>query len=357
MRYKVFAFIVFVLLFKHSLFTQNIKSKIIDSSTNKAVSGAHISSISKPEIGTVSNEDGSFILPVKLKNDTILISHINYTSKKVLLSDGILIKLDASENLLQEVVVTPMEVNKIMDKVFDNLERNHELEGVTYQLFYRSINYSKDSTLNFVEEHQGLIHQNKRNNSKFKLENSRIKAFSKKGKKELKDYRLIQFGMIQSDNLFKYQEDYLHHRKSKDYYYTLEDVLDFKGRKVFRINFDTDESTYYKSGYLLIDKQTYAIVRNVLDASDYKEVNFTYNSGKWYLSHSYSILRRKDYIQESITNYILSEEPYENSEFNSSTMLMPEKIGSRIEDYNDDYWTLPNIIPLPDWVKNKLRSE
>lgn len=353
---RFFCILVLSLLFNSLLYAQFLKGKIINSSSKQAVNGAHIRSLSNPKLGTISNEDGSFIFSAKQINDSLLVSHINYVPQIISLKNGMLIKMEPSDNILEEVVVKPLEVNKIMSKVFENLEKNHDLGGVTYQFFYRNLNYAIDSTVNFVEEHQGLIHQNKRNSSKFKLENSRVKAFSKEGKTELADYRLIRMGMIQFDNLFKNLEDYLHHRKSKNYNFTLEDVLDFFGRRVFKISFKTDEATYYKSGYLLIDKETYAVVRNVLDGGDYKEVNFTYNAGKWYLSHSYNYAKRKDYKSEAITNYILSEKSYEPSEFSSATLLMPEKIKKIVANFDDDYWAIPNIIPLPEWVKGQIED-
>jgi hypothetical protein len=244
-----------------------------------------------------------------------------------------------------------------MNNVFENLEVNHDLDGVFYQIFYRGLNFTNDSILNFVEEHQSLVYQNKSNTTKFKLQDSKIKAFSKIGKEDLKDYRLIHFGKIQADNLFKYQEDYLHKRKSKKYHFSIEGILDFSGRNVYKVNYRTEEKTYHKAGYLLIDQETFAVARKVLDAGDYKEVNFTYVSGKWYLSNSHEIIRRRDYVHESLTNYNVTEDSFQSSDFVSAVMLVPEKIKKiKAEDFRSGYWDEPNIIPLPDWVINQLRD-
>ncbi|CAM3728016.1 carboxypeptidase-like regulatory domain-containing protein [Flavobacterium chungbukense] len=90
----------------------NISGEIQDSQNNAALEYVNIG-ISNKNVGTVSNEEGNFILKINEKvnpNDTILFSHIGFETKKVLVSqlksNNNVVKMTPSENNLKEVVVS-----------------------------------------------------------------------------------------------------------------------------------------------------------------------------------------------------------------------------------------------------------
>lgn len=353
---KFLIIVFYFLTISYFATSQSVNGVVVDLETDKPVLGAHIVVKNKMNVGSITNNDGSFLMAKKFFSDTIIISHINYEPKEVILKNNLNVKLQAKSVTLKEITVTPLEVNKIMEDAFDNLEANHYNEENIYQFFFRAINYQKDSTLNLIEEHQGYIQHNKNNNSKFSIDQSRLTALSNSGKKSLDDYRFINLVSIQSDNIFKYLEDYLHHRKSRRYQYSLDEVFSYNGRETYKVSYSTDQDTYYKQGYLLIDKSTKAIVRNVLDHSDYYQINYVIEGDKWYLSNSYHRKIRGDYSEEIIMNYQKTGDLNSDKEFESAFALSPSKLSKSEKTYTNSYWEFSNVIPLPDWVLSQINQ-
>lgn len=353
---KFFIIVFYLLTISYFATSQSINGVVVDLETKKPILGAHIVVKNKMNVGSITNNDGSFLMAKKFLSDTLIVSHINYEPKEIILKNNLVINLKAKSITLKEITVSPLEVSRIMDSVFDNLEANHYSKENIYQFFFRAINYQKDSTLNLIEEHQGFIQHNKNSNSKFSIDQSRLTALSNSGKKALDDYRFIKLVSKQSDNIFKYLEDYLHHRKNKRYKYNLEDVFSYNGRETYKISYSTDKDTYYKKGYLLIDKSTKAIVRNVLDHSDYYQINYVIEGDKWYLSNSYHRKIRGDYTEEIIMNYQKIDDLNPDKGFESAFALSPAKLSKSEKTYTNSYWEFSNVIPLPDWVLSQINE-
>ena len=111
-----------------------IKGKVIDSETQKALSGANIK-IKNASIGTASKNGGNFILTGKFnQNDVLVISYVGYVSKnipvrKIDLSKTLLVKLAPKVIPSQTIFVegnlgkkgfTPFTFNKIKRKEIDD---------------------------------------------------------------------------------------------------------------------------------------------------------------------------------------------------------------------------------------------
>lgn len=105
--------LVTILLFAINASGQSLTGKIIDNHKNP-VSEAHILNISNGK-HTHSDENGNFILEVVKTWDTLNISHIGYSMKKIVVSSTnstVLITLEAKSFSLDEVVISP-EVNAL----------------------------------------------------------------------------------------------------------------------------------------------------------------------------------------------------------------------------------------------------
>ncbi|MEE9364935.1 MAG: carboxypeptidase-like regulatory domain-containing protein [Cellulophaga sp.] len=105
------AFFFLFILISLPLLSQEIvvKGKIIDSETNKTIAFVNIGIESK-NIGTISNLKGRFRLQVSEnnKNNSILISHVNYEPKEITFrnENNIIIYLQPKTTTLDEVVVS-----------------------------------------------------------------------------------------------------------------------------------------------------------------------------------------------------------------------------------------------------------
>ncbi len=79
---------VFFLLINFFSFAQNIKGVVLDKNTNKLLIGAHVY-LKNSVNGNITNKKGEFHLKIKSKeskNDSLIISHIGYTTTKIPLS-------------------------------------------------------------------------------------------------------------------------------------------------------------------------------------------------------------------------------------------------------------------------------
>ncbi len=144
--YKKYILGISVLLFSFSGFSQKeIKNSILDFTTQEPVVGASVY-IQNTTIGTISNIDGKFLLqiPVKHKNDTLIVSSIGYKSFKIPINEfdsSMPIFLDQDVASLDEVVIVaetrPKTGNDIVLKAIERLELNLPDSSVVQKGFLR----------------------------------------------------------------------------------------------------------------------------------------------------------------------------------------------------------------------------
>ncbi|QCK15683.1 carboxypeptidase-like regulatory domain-containing protein [Mangrovivirga cuniculi] len=351
----------FTALFFHlTIFSQqyeHIKGIVLDNETNKGIPSVHVS-VNNGELVTITNSDGEFIIKSDNPIKRLLFSHLGYNPRSIdsqEISKSVNIKLEPRSQQLKEVVVVGSTARKIVEQAIDNIKNNHFIEPVNYAFFTRIIHYTKDSSLHFINEHVGHISQNKIHNSKFGLLKSRMNYFSAVGEELLKKYRLISLTEMYTDNLGKYQEDYIHHRRNKAYSYTFKDDINIMGRECYQIAFTTDEKTYYKSGILVIDKKDYGIHKKILTYGDYKEINFNRHAGHYYLSSTHYIKKRSSYIEERYTIYNKGPQK-DNLEYVSKMSLTPKFTRKYSKEFDDEFWKEFNFIPLPGWIKTQIET-
>lgn len=125
-------FILFFLVGWQGQAQNEIKNTILDFSTQEPIMGANIY-LKNTTIGTISNEDGKFLLQIPKENqkDTLIISSIGYKSFKTAVNDfdaEMPIFLDQDVASLDEVVIIaetrPKTGNDIVLKAIEKLEEN-----------------------------------------------------------------------------------------------------------------------------------------------------------------------------------------------------------------------------------------
>ena len=334
-----------------------IKGRVIDHASKKGVTAVHI--IENGTRGSITNADGNFAVRVKEKN-ILTFSHIGYETKTIQINkatDSLLIKLYRKTQKLDEVVVTSKAITaeEIMSKVFDNFKKNHAVEPVYYNFYNRVVVCNvKDSTLHIIEEHAGVVKQNKLQLSKYALEKSRVKAFSEKGSDEIESHRVISIMKMAIDNILRYREDYLKKGGSKKYEYTLLPRVELLGRECYVIRFYTPKHTFYKQGTLYIDVEDYAIVKKTIEDSSgtiLNEVNFRKENEKWYLKSALDYFTNDNISFDlRITLYNLTDKTDGNF-----IKLSPNDFSHEFaSDFSDDFWENYNYIPLPNWLKEQM---
>jgi len=115
---------IFFLLINFFSFAQNIKGVVLDLNTNKLLIGAHVY-LKNSVNGSITNKKGEFNLKIKSKEnkkDTLIISHIGYTTKKLPISE---IKennyvIHLSINLQNLEKITVFSNKKLKPKIYFN---------------------------------------------------------------------------------------------------------------------------------------------------------------------------------------------------------------------------------------------
>lgn len=147
---RVILFLLCAVLNFNSIFSQDIEGVVIDSTTQEPIPYVHVYN-EKFEIGTISNEEGKFILKIEEKNIEITFSHISYQSQKVSIKGNqkfLRVNLLPSETILSEVIVND-EAYKVAKGVFNKFASN---ESVQFgKAFYRQITKSREKITEFIE--------------------------------------------------------------------------------------------------------------------------------------------------------------------------------------------------------------
>lgn len=119
-----------------------ITGQVIHAKTGAPVPFANVAIVGKP-LGTVTNEDGQFILriPQSLAQDSLAISFVGFFPKRYLVQTAsrqpLTVMLQPNAVQLREVVVIPEDPRKIVEKVYANIPKNYFTEPVQYSGFYR----------------------------------------------------------------------------------------------------------------------------------------------------------------------------------------------------------------------------
>ena len=338
--------------------TQQIKGKIVDKLTGKGLAYVHVQSLSHSKIGSISNEQGDFILKLPRTESQILVSHVGYQSQVLPVTPGIPmhISLSPEDEVLNEVVVTAQSAREVVQQAIARLKENHAIEPVHYQFFSRIITFTpKDSTVDLLEEHIGYIYQKENHNSAFALQKSRLGYFSKVGKKEYNDYRLIGMTEMYTDNIFKYTGHYLHPRKSKKYTYAYSDDVTLGQHDCYVIHFNNPDAKYHQKGTLYIDKLTFAIAKEVKDyGTSVKEITHKQIGDKWYLSNT--LYNRSN--EKIVRLYNVVSPPAESDvQYVDKGLLAPNFAKKYTQDFSDEYWEEVNFVPLPNWVATRIQQQ
>ena len=137
LRMKRFVVLILFLFLCYSLSSAQqhlqVKGKVIDKEYGTAVPFAHVG-ICEKAIGTVSNEDGAFILKIApyYLNDTLCISAIGYHTYKIVINeiqkdDDKVIELIPQTSVLQEVIISDKKITgkRVVQKAIELIYRNY----------------------------------------------------------------------------------------------------------------------------------------------------------------------------------------------------------------------------------------
>ena len=154
MPIKKISFFLFFLLTHFFGFTQNkgaISGVVVNRDNNEALPFASITLKNYP-IGTISNEEGEFdfYVPKSKRNDTILVSFIgfnNYEIPVANITDKLQIRLQPSNEVLREVIVSRLSPLDYIKKALDHLDENYPQNPYQTIAYYRENFHENQNTI------------------------------------------------------------------------------------------------------------------------------------------------------------------------------------------------------------------
>ncbi len=138
---------IFLILFLNIniCYSQNtsikITGKLFDNDL-KPISSAHLV-INEASIGTLSSKTGYFELkiPKRYCSSDLIISHVGYQSVSYKMSckdeTNLIFNLTESTTQLDSLNIGDISARQVVLNTIQNLEKNHEVEAVTYKVFGR----------------------------------------------------------------------------------------------------------------------------------------------------------------------------------------------------------------------------
>lgn len=372
---KQVLYIILITVFGASqCFSQNkIRKTVVDASSKLPIPLSNVVLIGDRLQGTVTNEDGIFVIKSFNSIDSLEVSHIGYNKVKFSsLFKGDTIYLRESITLMDEVIVEGLSADYVIDQVIANLEINHSVEPITYTAFVRITEYPQDtSVLHILEEHIVNVYEKKDDKPKFKVLKTRVKSFSDEGKKRIKDMRLINLISIDEDNIFRYKADFLKTQKTKKFIYAFIEHEEASDSSLYTIECKLKSDTSYVLAKLFICKTTFAITKfikyykNDIGSYDFTDVSFKLYDDKWYLSNSYRHYKNNMYQKfyngkgnhytDRVCIYNLSSQPTDFKDFKGFVNIIAEPIKRYTGDFDDEFWENSNYLPLPNWIRERMR--
>lgn len=344
--------------------SQEIKhqGQVIDGLTKEPITFANVYCAGKPSKGTMTNENGKFVF-WSSSSCKVIVSHLGYEKGEVSGTDVDYPSIYLKPNSLQleEVTVGANEISgrNLVLKAIERLKENHNVEPAHYDIFNRIVMFDTDSVVHHIIEFTAEIVQNNSLATRYKMKKMRAGAYTELGKKDLNDHSFMSSKKLDFDNIFKYRDDFLKKRASRKYQYTYEGLMEIDNNKVYKVKYDTDENTFYKTGYLYIDKESFGIVKkSILSNKSNRvlhEVGFEQIGDKWYQSYAY------DYHQGYQTNKINERVTLFTPKFENQTpssvfenIKMPNNVTEYTKNLDVAYWDYETFLPLPDWVVKQI---
>ena len=253
--------------------TINIHAKVIDSETLKALPFA-LAGIKSKNIGTITNEEGIFILKISKKfiNEQICISYIGYNNKCIpiinILNNDTVIKLKRKYISVQEIIIRNTDPNKLIIEALKKIKNNYQQKPVYLTTFYRE-KVKQNEQYMFLSEAVMKVYKTSYSYS----QNDLLKILKYRSYKNIGKQDSIQL-KIKSGlktalilDIVKNKNDFINENYLAQYQYHMTNIQTFDGNLAYVINFEpqrwSDNALF--SGQIYINIANKAII-----GADYK---------------------------------------------------------------------------------------
>lgn len=374
-----------------------LSGKVVEGRSENPVIFASIGLVGR-NYGTITNEDGEFVLKVPSKNidDTLGIMCMGYKTKKIpvyqLLGNNQLIELQTDLIPIQEVIIRKTDPEMLLRSALEKINVNYPEEPVKYTTFYRE-SVKKRSSYVMVSEAVLEIYKASYAN---KYEPDQIKII--KARKSL-DHQLadtvsvtLKAGLQTSLllDIVKNPPDFLTVNNFPDYKYKMIDIVSNGDRSNYIISFDPRKPDAMYDGKVYLDLNSLAfsgaefglsneILKHNADFLVLKKprhfkvstlkanyiVNFKEIHGKYYLNYLRTEtefrIRKKGKLFSSTYNVIsemavtgidtINIERFKSKETAKLQAAFTEQLGT----YDETFWDQYNYIKPDESLTEALK--
>jgi len=368
-----------------------LSGKILESKKENPLKYATISVLGKP-IGTISNQDGDFLLKVHPENitDTVIISCMGYKQlilpAYTILDEDVFIMHPVSIKI-KEVKVTATTPHELLNNIRKNVEQNYSGHAKLMTAFYRETVKQNSSYINVSEAVLEVLKASYSSLSK----NDVVRLIKGRKSPDVQPFKWVNFKLqggpftIIRLDVIKMVERFIDAQYEELYKYTISEVVWYNKHPVYVVKFEALPGMPFPAfeGEMYVHRETFAVVHATfqLNKSSLREaqskmitkkprgvkarpsyVNYTISyqqyQGKWHLATA----------QASVKVKIRSKRDKLNSEFHSVSDLLITNIEATelkrfkrdesfsirdvfvemISNYDQEYWENYNIIKPDD---------
>jgi len=377
-----------------------IRGKIVDQKTEKPLVFASVLVVNSG-VGTVSNNEGEFILkvPQSLKSSSIRFSFMGYKSVTFKLgelkSDNNIVPMAFETINIKDVIVRANDPITLIKRAIENVPNNYGVAPYLCTAFYRE-SIMKNKTYAGVAEAVLNIYKSSYNN---RMSEDRIKVFKGRKSQDIKKIDTLIFKLqgghstamlldLAKNPITFMQDDYF-----SNFVYQPVTVTNIEGRETYVIDFEQkrDIDEVYYDGRIYLDVTTLAIKKVEFSISplglpladnylvrkkpmntkvktvsavysvDYREIN-----GRWTLNHvryevKFKVDKKREWFSKTYTSTVdlavTDKDTVNVTKFKMSESLKQNQVFiDHVSDYYDEnFWGSYNIIkpeePIEDAIK------
>ncbi len=349
---------------------QNIvlKGEILDSTTKKPVELVNIYLLHNPGIGTVSNEDGRYLIKLE-KPDTVVFSHISYRTylyKPSFQDTADNIFLVRRPENLKEVVIksnNQKEIQNIISNIRKYRKKNYIVrKPVYYKIFARSWDLS-GTRLSEFQEYFLHMYQKLPWPPKLKIVHARAKAFTPKALNDFSNDRPYCLLGVFDDYTLIYLNDFLNVSRLNRFDCSLLRAVDIDHYSCYHIKMARKNKK--ETWDLFVDKKIYALVKVEFEKEggkrykyeDQGAVNFQQVAGKWYLKSSKESIHwdnpSNDIAKRLFVYTRINKEPL--TDYKGLMKIDRIHIAKFSSGFNSDFWKNNVVVPIPKQIKAQIK--
>jgi hypothetical protein len=376
------------------------RGKVLDRDEKEALPYSSIF-IQRKNIGTVSNNDGDFVLkiPEAMKQDTIIVSCLGYRQHiqpiSEILDKNYTISLQPTSVQLKEIKVTVIHPEEIISKILSKISLNYSPENEIMTSFYREV-LKQDSKYIDVAEALMEIRKSAYNNS---FAQDKTKVIKGRKSMNVKPFQFVDFKIqggpyyITKLDVVKTLDTFLDPEFRDFYKYNIDEIIEVDNRETYVISFKPREKVDYPcyQGVLYVDMSSFALVRAEFSLSrsglkfareslikkkpkdfyvrpinvDYK-VSYRRANNKWHLNSAQASLNFRVRSKKDRVNSIFHSEsdllitdfrPDDGTRLKKDETFNSNEIFSEvITNFEDGFWGDYNIIQPSEALRKSLKE-